>query len=62
MRRPGCCEIVQGGREIGEALADDPQVPLRLGDRLDADGPGARARGSRRGSGGPCSSSAATMR
>ena len=27
-RRPGLLEVVQGGREAGEALADDPRVPL----------------------------------
>ena len=58
----GLLEVVQGGREAGEALADDPRVPLVSATGSTADGPGARARASRRASGAACSSSAATMR
>ena len=37
-----CCNCVQGGREVGEALVDDPRVALRVGDRIDRDGPRGR--------------------
>ena len=58
----GLLEVVQGGRETGEALVDDPRVAAGLGDRLDPDGPRAWGRASPRASAAPCSSSAATMR
>ena len=58
----GLLEIVQGGREVGEALVDDPRVPLVSATGSTAHGPrvGPRRRGALR----PrrSSSSAATMR
>ena len=42
MRPTGLSSCVQGGREVGEALVDDPRIALRLGDRIDGDGPRGR--------------------
>ena len=58
----GLVEIVQGGRETGEALVDDPRVAL-WSRRPARPGWAARsARASPPASAAPCSSSAATMR
>jgi len=42
----GLLQCVQGGRDVGEALVDDPRVALLSADRIDSDGPGGRAAGS----------------
>ena len=39
----GLAELVIGGADVGEPLADDPRVAAGLGDRLDRDGPGVGA-------------------
>ena len=58
----GLLEVVQGGREVGEALVDDPRVPLVSATGSTAHGPRASGRASRRASAARCSSSAATTR
>ena len=57
-----CARSSRAAREVGEALVDRSARAAGLGDRLDADGPRGRRRGSRRGSAARCSSSAATTR
>ena len=52
--------LIQGGREVGERLVDDPRVALLSATGLGADGPAGRARGWRSGSARRCWSSAGT--
>ena len=58
----GLVQLVQGERDVGEALVDDRAHRAGVGDRVDRDGPGRRP--ARRPALRPrrCSSSAATMR
>ena len=43
----GLVQLVQGGRDTGEALVEDPRVALGVGDRIDRDGAQGRAEGGR---------------
>ncbi len=57
---PAVGGLVLGGRDVGEALVDSPQVALRQRHRLDPDGPRGGPAGRVPGSDACCSSSAAT--
>ena len=58
----GLLEVIVGGNERAEQLADDPRVPLVSATGSTRDGPRARRPASPRGSAAACSSWAATTR